>query len=205
MPVVEYNLAPKVVYVAQMLRRMISAHADPSFMDDMDYYGNKRLELAGQLLSLLFEDLFKKMCAELKRAAAHELGKANERGDLLGLLAAEDAPAAAAPHTPAYMLSPLFWFMALDPMDTGVREQWFLPSFPHMTAWNRTAVGCERINWCGICGSAAMRVWEQGHGAPYKGVSWWALRDPCASSGCVPPMLGDNSTRALYLRDGSNA
>ena len=78
-PVIDYNFAPKVVYVAQMLRRMISAHADPSFMDDMDYYGNKRLELAGQLLSLLFEDLFKKMCAELKRAATHELGKANAR------------------------------------------------------------------------------------------------------------------------------
>ena len=49
--------------------------------DDMDYYGNKRLELAGQLLSLLFEDLFKKMCAELKRAATHELGKVNARRD----------------------------------------------------------------------------------------------------------------------------
>ena len=48
-------------------------------MDDMDYYGNKRLELAGQLLSLLFEDLFKKMCAELKRTATQELGKATAR------------------------------------------------------------------------------------------------------------------------------
>ena len=27
--------------------------------DDRDFYGNKRLELDGQLLSLLFEDLFK--------------------------------------------------------------------------------------------------------------------------------------------------
>ena len=32
----------------------------------MDYYGNKRLELAGQLLSLLFEDLFKKLCARVR-------------------------------------------------------------------------------------------------------------------------------------------
>lgn len=62
-----------------MLRRMISAQTDPSFMDDMDYYGNKRLELAGQLLSLMFEDLFKKLCAELKRVATHELSKTSVR------------------------------------------------------------------------------------------------------------------------------
>jgi DNA-directed RNA polymerase III subunit RPC2 len=46
---------------------MIAAQHDPTQIDDMDYYGNKRLELAGQLLSLLFEDLFKKLCTELKR------------------------------------------------------------------------------------------------------------------------------------------
>ena len=33
------------------------------------YYGNKRLELAGQLLSLLFEDCFKRLNADLKRQA----------------------------------------------------------------------------------------------------------------------------------------
>lgn len=36
----------------------------------MDYYGNKRLELAGGLLALLFEDLFKRLNAELKRQAS---------------------------------------------------------------------------------------------------------------------------------------
>jgi len=80
-PVVDYNFWPKMVFVAQMLRRMISAQHDPACMDDMDYYGNKRLELAGQLLSLLFEDLFKKLCAELRRLATHELSKVSTRRD----------------------------------------------------------------------------------------------------------------------------
>lgn len=50
-----------------MVRRMLAAMLDPSLIDDRDYYGNKRLELAGGLLALLFEDLFKRMNAELKR------------------------------------------------------------------------------------------------------------------------------------------
>ena len=57
------------------LRPRVAAQHDPAFMDDMDYYGNKRLELAGQLLSLLFEDLFKKLCADLKKIATTELNK----------------------------------------------------------------------------------------------------------------------------------
>lgn len=43
---------------------------DPNLVDDRDYYGNKRLELAGGLLALLFEDLFKRMNMELKRAVS---------------------------------------------------------------------------------------------------------------------------------------
>ena len=38
-PVLEYNFWPKIVYVAQMLRRMVAAENDPNCMDDMDYYG----------------------------------------------------------------------------------------------------------------------------------------------------------------------
>jgi len=48
-----------------MLRRVILARNDAADIDDRDYVGNKRLELAGQLLSLLFEDLFKKFNAEV--------------------------------------------------------------------------------------------------------------------------------------------
>lgn len=50
-----------------MIRRIIEASFDPSKLDDKDYYGNKRLELAGQLVSLLFEDLFKKFQFDFKK------------------------------------------------------------------------------------------------------------------------------------------
>ena len=48
-----------------MIRRVIMTQGDVGKVDDRDYYGNKRLEMAGGLLSLLFEDLFKKFNAEV--------------------------------------------------------------------------------------------------------------------------------------------
>eukprot|EP00126_Sphaerothecum_destruens_P010425 Sdes_comp20738_c0_seq1m16591 len=68
-PVHRYNFRSKCVYIAVMVRRIIAGISDPSSLDDRDYYGNKRLELAGQLLALLFEDLFKKFNSELKKVA----------------------------------------------------------------------------------------------------------------------------------------
>lgn len=44
-------------------------------LDDRDYYGNKRLELAGSLLSLMFEDAFKKFNWELKSIAEKTIPK----------------------------------------------------------------------------------------------------------------------------------
>ena len=50
-----------------MIKRVVHATLDPSTVDDRDYYGNKRLELAGNSLALLFEDLFKHMNDQLRR------------------------------------------------------------------------------------------------------------------------------------------
>ncbi|KAI3635702.1 hypothetical protein MIR68_006340 [Amoeboaphelidium protococcarum] len=60
------NFKPKAAYLALMARRVLLALHDKTQIDDRDYVGNKRLELAGQLLSLLFEDLFKTFQHQLK-------------------------------------------------------------------------------------------------------------------------------------------
>lgn len=65
-PVEAFNFQMKSVYVALMVRRVMTAEINPNALDDRDYYGNKRLELAGSLLSLMFEDLFKRFNWELK-------------------------------------------------------------------------------------------------------------------------------------------
>ena len=65
-PVHGLDFRPKAMYVAFMVKRVLMAWHDKSLVDDRDYVGNKRLELAGQLLSLLFEDLFKKFNHDMK-------------------------------------------------------------------------------------------------------------------------------------------
>lgn len=66
------NMKMKAVYLGLMIRRsasfiflthfyrLIQAELGVTDVDDRDFYGNKRIELAGSLLSLLFEDLFKR-------------------------------------------------------------------------------------------------------------------------------------------------
>ncbi|WZY78149.1 hypothetical protein YC2023_024533 [Brassica napus] len=58
-PVRDDNYRQKCFYVGVMLRRMIEAMLNKDSMDDKDYVGNKRLELSGQLISLLFEGSLK--------------------------------------------------------------------------------------------------------------------------------------------------
>lgn len=68
-PVENFNFYVKAIYTALMLRRVIEAEVNKLAIDDPDYYGNKRLELAGSLLGFMFEDLFKRFNWELKLIA----------------------------------------------------------------------------------------------------------------------------------------
>jgi DNA-directed RNA polymerase III subunit RPC2 len=74
-PVVKGNFNPKSRYLSLMVRRLLEGVVNPNSVDDKDYYGNKRLELAGQLISLLFEDLFKKFNSDLKKICDMNLVK----------------------------------------------------------------------------------------------------------------------------------
>uniref|UniRef100_A0A9J2PVM7 DNA-directed RNA polymerase subunit beta n=1 Tax=Ascaris lumbricoides TaxID=6252 RepID=A0A9J2PVM7_ASCLU len=69
------NMKLKAIYVGLMVRRLMQAEMGYTECDDRDFYGNKRLELAGSLMGLLFEDVFKRFNSELKRIADNSLGK----------------------------------------------------------------------------------------------------------------------------------
>ncbi|THH04713.1 hypothetical protein EW145_g5317 [Phellinidium pouzarii] len=74
-PVNQMDFRPKAIFVATMTRRVLMCIDDEKMVDDRDYVGNKRLELAGQLLALLFEDLFKTFNTNLKSAIDKVLKK----------------------------------------------------------------------------------------------------------------------------------
>ena len=79
--VIHGNYHAKALYLSLMIKRLISAINDNNAIDDKDYYGNKRLELAGQLISLLFEDLFKKYNNDLKKIIDMNLLKNSTSND----------------------------------------------------------------------------------------------------------------------------
>ena len=76
-PVKKYNFHTKAIFIGHITRRVLLVHLGKMPLDDKDYYGNKRLEVAGDLLSLLFEDLFKIFNKDLKRQADMVLQKPN--------------------------------------------------------------------------------------------------------------------------------
>lgn len=71
----DITMRSKAIYVCLMIRRLAMAKAGILQPDDKDFLGNKRFELAGQLLSILFEDTFKKFNFEFKRSIDKILSK----------------------------------------------------------------------------------------------------------------------------------
>ena len=76
-PATPLDMFNKAVYLCLMARRLLQTHLGITELDDRDYVGNKRLELAGQLLALLFEDCFKRFNGELKRSIDRVLSRQN--------------------------------------------------------------------------------------------------------------------------------
>ena len=50
-----------------MTNRLLTAALGRSTEDDRDYYGKKRLDMAGALLASLYRDLFKQFVQEMIR------------------------------------------------------------------------------------------------------------------------------------------
>jgi DNA-directed RNA polymerase III subunit RPC2 len=48
-PVENFDFRQKCIFICHVIRRVLMTHQDRSRLDDKDYYGNKRLELAGQV------------------------------------------------------------------------------------------------------------------------------------------------------------
>jgi DNA-directed RNA polymerase III subunit RPC2 len=74
-PCKNHQLLAKARYLAYMVRRLIEGYHHPDRLDNRDYYGNKRMKCAGQLLELLFEDNFKRLNSELKESLKKALNK----------------------------------------------------------------------------------------------------------------------------------
>lgn len=71
------DMHAKGIYITQIIKKLLSVALGLELCDDRDYVGNKRLELAGQLIALLFEDCFKRFNSELKRNIDKILSKQN--------------------------------------------------------------------------------------------------------------------------------
>ncbi|VEU21761.1 DEKNAAC102486 [Brettanomyces naardenensis] len=82
----DLDFREKALYIATMTRRVVMTMHNPKLIDDRDYAGNKRLELAGQLLSLLFEDLFKKFNNDFKANLDKILKKPSRASEFDALL-----------------------------------------------------------------------------------------------------------------------
>ena len=70
-----WTFKSKAMFLGLMVRKLLQAEIDARYIDDRDHYGNKRLELAGQMMSFIFEDSLKKLNADITAIANKILPK----------------------------------------------------------------------------------------------------------------------------------
>ncbi|XP_955436.1 DNA-directed RNA polymerase iii, putative [Theileria annulata] len=62
------DFSGKIKTLSLMAHRVLNVVNNVEPLDDKDHYGNKRLELAGQMISILFEDFYKKFLNNMKKS-----------------------------------------------------------------------------------------------------------------------------------------
>ena len=68
----------KAYFLGYMVHRLLLAALGRRELDDRDHYGNKRLDLAGPLLSYLFRGLFKNLTKEVRMFVQHHIDRKKE-------------------------------------------------------------------------------------------------------------------------------
>lgn len=79
----------KITFLSFMTRKLLrfyfkskakGVNSDLDISDNRDYLGNKRVECAGEMMALLFEDLFKRFNVEFKKELDKNLLRSKKRG-----------------------------------------------------------------------------------------------------------------------------
>jgi len=73
----------KGYFFGYIIHRLLNAALERRPLDDRDHYGNKRLDLAGPLLAILFRQLFKQVCKEAKTILQKNLDENRDKGNLM--------------------------------------------------------------------------------------------------------------------------
>jgi DNA-directed RNA polymerase II subunit RPB2 len=82
------GLHKKAYFVGYMVNRLLTAHLGRCTEDDRDYYGKKRMELAGTLMSGLYRQLFRAFVEDMIKRIKKDLDSPRSRDYVVSLTAA---------------------------------------------------------------------------------------------------------------------
>ncbi|OAF67682.1 hypothetical protein A3Q56_04585 [Intoshia linei] len=71
------NFKRKCIFLCLMWKKTILVQHGIVLVDDRDHYGNKRLEMAGNMISYLFEDAFKRLIFEIQKTIDRSFQKSS--------------------------------------------------------------------------------------------------------------------------------